>query len=127
MSLLLDHSEDVEADLARWYPRDADQLDAFYDGRMSLRRLWVLVSKLPQDSNVSRAVHGEEADWTLEAHLLAQIANLTIAANGQRGGKRVPKSHFIKVPGADAPKKPARDKPEKKLTQAEFDALFEGG
>lgn len=41
------HAETVEADLQRWYGIDLRDL---FRGRLSYRRLWVLVTKLPADS-----------------------------------------------------------------------------
>jgi hypothetical protein len=74
--MLMDHSEEIEADLARFYPRDADQLTEWYAGRMSLRRLWVLVSQLPHDSATHEAMVGEEkAAWTTLVELTAQVVD----------------------------------------------------
>ena len=74
--MLLQHSEAIEADLARFYPRDADQLSRWYDGRMSLRRLWVLVSQLPQESATTIEIMGEErSTWTTMVELTAQIVD----------------------------------------------------
>lgn len=90
---------------------------------MTVRRLWVLVSRLPQDCATARAIHGEIADWSQDTYLLARIANTLERANGQRAGKRVPESAFIRPPAARAPAT-AGHNGEKRLTQAEFDALF---
>jgi hypothetical protein len=88
---------------------------------MSLRRLWVLVSRLPPDSHTGRALHGDIADWSLDTFLLARISNLLQQANAQRGGKRVPESQFIQPPASKAK---AQANGQRQLTQAEFDALF---
>ncbi|MFI0481745.1 hypothetical protein [Actinomadura sp. 9N215] len=90
---------------------------------MTLRRLWVLVSRLPQESATSRAIHGELADWSQDTYLLARIANTLQYANGQRAGKRVPESALIHPPTSTAPRT-AKTNGGKRLTQAEFDALF---
>ncbi|MGI5288025.1 hypothetical protein ACQEVF_32435 [Nonomuraea polychroma] len=80
--LLVDHEEDVEADLARFYPRDADQLGEFWDGRMSWRRLWVLVSRLPRESATVIADLGPDlAAWTNEVELLAKAVDELTEAN----------------------------------------------
>lgn len=62
----------LEADLARFYPRDADQLPEFWAGRMTWRRLGVLVRALPPE-----AVTTQELDqagvtrWNQDTELLA--------------------------------------------------------
>jgi hypothetical protein len=74
--MLIHHSEAIEADLARFYPRDADQLDRFYSGRMTWRRLWVLVSQLPPDSATRVDMAGSEvALWTTLVELTAQTVD----------------------------------------------------
>lgn len=122
----MDHSNAVEADLARYYPRTEDQLPAFYTGDMSLRRLWVLISGLPQDSNTSRAIDGEASMWTPDTYLLARIANLILVSNYKDTKKKPPKAEFIKGPG-QAVDQLREKKEDKQLTQAEFDGLFTGG
>lgn len=74
--MLLEHSDDVEASLAFYCPRDDDQLEAFYDGRLSFRRLWVLVSRMPPDSPLGIALAGgpEEAVWTPELQILDKLS-----------------------------------------------------
>lgn len=118
----------MEADLAATYPRDGDQLPAFYAGELSLRRLWVLVSGLPQRCHTARELYGEAVDWDVNAHLLAQIANLLKAGNAQRGGKRVPPGEFIEPP---RPREPVVTVPAIKRQRApetgtwqDLDALF---
>jgi len=95
---------------------------------MSARRLWVLVSRLPQDSHTARLLHGESADWSMEAALLARIGNLIIQTHSS---KRVPESKLLLPPSArkrarqqDGKPKP---KPEKAGGWRELDALFGGG
>lgn len=81
---LVDFAEEVEADLAWRYPRDADQLEAFWDGRMSWRRLWVLVSQLPRDAATVIAELGpERAAWSTEVELLARAVDELTIANWQ--------------------------------------------
>ncbi len=56
------------------YPRDKDQLDRFWTGRMSLRRLAVLVRYLPPDSPLHQEIAGaEESYWTPDLRLSASI------------------------------------------------------
>lgn len=73
----MDHSESIEADLARYYPRDADQLDRWYSGRMTWRRLWVLISQLPPDSATQAELSGGQdvATWTTLVELTAQAVD----------------------------------------------------
>lgn len=66
--LLKDHGEAIEADLLREY--GVDLLD-LWRGRLSLRRVKVLVAGLSQDARLRREVSGPDADWNLTAHLLA--------------------------------------------------------
>jgi len=80
--LLVDYEDDIEADLARFYPRDADQLEAFWDGRLSWRRLWVLVSRLPRDAATVIATLGpEQAAWSTEVELLAKAVDELAVGN----------------------------------------------
>lgn len=61
----------MEADLARYYSRDADQLPAFYRGQLTLRRLQVLVKGLPQESQAAKAIGGH--GWPVRDYLLADL------------------------------------------------------
>ncbi|GAA3136667.1 hypothetical protein GCM10010466_29350 [Planomonospora alba] len=63
-----EHSPAVEADLARFYGVDLVDL---YRGRISLRKVYSLVSSLPYDSATHKAVLGEAAAWGSIEHLLA--------------------------------------------------------
>ncbi|MEU6141397.1 hypothetical protein ABZ848_13635 [Streptomyces sp. NPDC047081] len=57
-----------------------DLLD-FHRGRLTSRRLAVLVRHLPRDSATLRALHGEAADWTVTDHLLAAAVDQLAEAN----------------------------------------------
>jgi hypothetical protein len=57
-----------------------DLLD-WHRGRLSTRRLAVLVKHLPRDGAVSREIHGEGAEWTVTDHLLAAAVDHLAAAN----------------------------------------------
>ncbi|MEU5043029.1 hypothetical protein AB0G40_19165 [Streptomyces griseorubiginosus] len=57
-----------------------DLLD-WHRGRLSSRRLRVLVEHLPPDSSFARAVHGEQAEWTVTDHLLAAVVDHLAVAN----------------------------------------------
>ncbi|GLF97546.1 hypothetical protein [Streptomyces yaizuensis] len=50
-------------------------------GRLSSRRLSVLIEHLPRDSAVNRALHGETAEWSVTDHLLAAVVDHLAAAN----------------------------------------------
>jgi hypothetical protein len=68
----------VEADLLRFY--GVDLLD-YHRGRLSARRLRVLVQHLPKEAALVRAVRGEEAEWGLAEHLLATAVDQLAAGN----------------------------------------------
>ncbi|MEV5444978.1 hypothetical protein AB0N23_20930 [Streptomyces sp. NPDC052644] len=57
-----------------------DLLD-WHRGRLSSRRLAVLVRHLPRDSALAREVHGEAADWTATDYLLATAVDQLAEAN----------------------------------------------
>ncbi|MDX2814972.1 hypothetical protein PV410_20790 [Streptomyces sp. PA03-5A] len=57
-----------------------DLLD-WHRGRLSSRRLAVLVRHLPRDSATLRGVHGEAADWSVGDHLLANVVDHLAEAN----------------------------------------------
>lgn len=67
---------------------------------MTLRRLHVLVSRLPVDSRTQQAMHGEAiATWTPDGAQRHAIMHSLAVANWQRSGKRS---------GAPKPPKPPR-------------------
>ncbi|MGW1716436.1 hypothetical protein [Streptomyces sp. NPDC002156] len=68
----------MEADLLRYY--GTDLLD-WHRGRLSSRRLAVLVKHLPRDCALNRELHGEAAEWTVTDHLLAATVDHLAAAN----------------------------------------------
>jgi hypothetical protein len=57
-----------------------DLLDR-HRGRLSSRRLAVLVKHLPRDSAINRDLHGESAEWSVTDHLLAAVVDHLAAAN----------------------------------------------
>ncbi|WP_405535736.1 hypothetical protein OG787_18025 [Streptomyces sp. NBC_00075] len=73
-----EHAEALEADLLRYY--GTDLLD-WHRGRLSSRRLAVLVKHLPRDCALNRELHGEAAEWTVTDHLLAATVDHLAAAN----------------------------------------------
>src|SRR5690606_27068527 len=76
LSLLRDHGAAVEADLQRFYgidDRDRWRPDEHGRPRLTLRRLWVLISHLPPESTLAHIERAGHPEWTLEAHLLDTI------------------------------------------------------
>ncbi|AXI78056.1 hypothetical protein [Peterkaempfera bronchialis] len=57
-----------------------DLLD-WHRGRLSSRRLAVLVKHLPRESAITRELQGEGADWTVGDYLLAAAVDHLAAAN----------------------------------------------
>lgn len=112
---MFDHHDEIEADLARYYPRDGDQMPAFWAGDLSPRRLLVLLQRIPQDgmSQLAWAILGEAAAWTLGDRLMAHAANLLNNANHQRAGKRMGRADLIQPPDpkTDGPVPPKRQRP----------------
>ncbi|MFI6057480.1 hypothetical protein [Streptomyces sp. NPDC051286] len=53
----------------------------WHRGRLSSRRLAVLVRHLPRDSAVMRDLHGEEVEWSVTDHLLATAVDQLAEAN----------------------------------------------
>jgi hypothetical protein len=109
---LSEHHSAIEADLAHYY--GADLLD-LYRGTLSVRKLFALVSGLPQGSALHRALRGDAADWDTNDYLLAAVVDylavanwLFIQANSKKGTKN-PFPEPVKRPGAkskdDEPKR----------------------
>ncbi|MFI6052775.1 hypothetical protein ACIBCO_22170 [Streptomyces violascens] len=75
-----EHSDALEADLLEFF--SVDLLD-LWTGRLSLRRLHVLISSLlaRQGAGALVAAIDESAIWTHEAHILARISDALEAAN----------------------------------------------
>lgn len=103
-ALLREQRNAIEADLHRYY--GIDLLD-FYRGRISLRKLAVLVEGLPAEATVYRNLQPEAAGWDIHTYLLAGILDALNDANWQRAeGKahnrpeRVPRPYDIAVNNA---------------------------
>jgi hypothetical protein len=70
----------------------------------------VIVKHLPLTSALSRAINDEAADWSLESHLLALIADQLGVANWQRQGKKgAPRPKRVPRPGQKQTQKIGRD------------------
>ncbi|MFC7792374.1 hypothetical protein [Streptomyces cinereoruber] len=57
-----------------------DLLD-WHRGKLSSRRVLVLIKHLPRDSALQRELHGEAAEWSVTDHLLAAAVDHLAAAN----------------------------------------------
>ncbi|WP_434595000.1 hypothetical protein [Streptomyces sp. A5-4] len=57
-----------------------DLLD-WHRGRLSSRRLAVLLKHLPRDSAVARDLHGETAEWSVTDYLLATAVDQLAESN----------------------------------------------
>ncbi len=89
--LLSEYGEAIEADLQRFYGTDIREL--FRAGsELTWRRLRALISGLPPESALARAMAGPDHAWTLETQLLAALHDRLSEANWQRGnaGARSP-------------------------------------
>lgn len=75
LDVLGDHPEAVEADLIHHYPGYGlgGPLAAFWQGRISLRLLRVLVERLPPTSALARAVRGTH--WSTTDYALADVSD----------------------------------------------------
>lgn len=73
-----EHAEALESDLLRHY--GIDLLD-WHRGRLSSRRLAVLVRHLPRDSALHRELHGEAAEWSVTDYLLAHAVDQLAESN----------------------------------------------
>lgn len=68
--MLRDHTDAVEADLQRFYGVDLGDL---WRGRLSVRRLSVLIAHLPPGSAVWAAENGIPYGWSLTDVLLTDV------------------------------------------------------
>ncbi|MGW7611371.1 hypothetical protein ACWGKW_29750 [Streptomyces sp. NPDC054766] len=57
-----------------------DLLD-WHRGRLTSRRLSVLVRHLPRDSTLHRELYGEGAEWSVTDHLLAAVVDRLAESN----------------------------------------------
>jgi hypothetical protein len=86
-----------------------DLLDR-YRGRLSARRLRVLIEHLPRDSALVRALHGEDAEWGLPEHLLAATVDQLAVGNWLFASAHTPENASpperptpVSRPGIDEP------------------------
>ncbi|WP_053708002.1 hypothetical protein [Streptomyces sp. NRRL B-3648] len=116
-----------------------DLLD-WHRGRLSSRRLAVLVRHLPQDSATLRELHGDAAEWSVGDYLLAAVVDQLAEANWMfatvnRDEDAEPLEYPKPVPrpgtdggttGADAAESPsaAPEPPARKPTATELAQFF---
>lgn len=78
------------------------RLSDLFTGRLSWRRLDVLIRYLPADSALARALYGAAVEWSATEHLLASIVdalNVLIWQNTAKGARPRP----IARPGQQKP------------------------
>lgn len=76
--MLDEHGDEIEADLARYYQVN---LVDFYRGRISARRLSVLIQQLPAESRLVTALNDGKPVWTVTDNLLADVWSLLVKVN----------------------------------------------
>lgn len=113
IDFLEEHGESIEADLQRYYNV---RLSDVFTGKLSWRRLHVLVSQLPYDSQTSLSVNGGEILWKHNEELLAAIVDILAVANWQRGGGKGQRPKPVKRPHDE---KKAKITPEEVKAQAQ--------
>jgi hypothetical protein len=94
--LLSEHGEAIEADLARYYHLALADL---FTGRLSWRRLDVLLAALPLDSATVQARYGETISWTANEHLLAGTLDALNQIIWQLGGGKGSRPKRLTRPG----------------------------
>lgn len=99
------HAEAVEADLARFYHV---RLSDLCTGRLTWRRLRVLLRHLPLDAALHRVIQGDVAAWSANEHLLAGVLDTLRWANWQRAGGKGRQPRPIPRPGSDASQRMGR-------------------
>ncbi|WP_078854524.1 hypothetical protein [Streptomyces sp. NRRL F-5135] len=114
LDVLGDHPEAVEADLAHHYHGygPGGPLTAFWQGRISLRWLRVMVEGLPPDGAAARAQaghHWTQRDWAAADHtdLLQQILTVLINANRGEDQPAAPWPEPVWRPGDPVPEEKA--------------------
>lgn len=69
--------------------------------RLSWSRLWAVVRWSPSTSALSKSMHGEDAEWSIDTHLLASAVDALRAGNWQRGGGKGKRPKPVERPGKD--------------------------
>lgn len=105
--MLSGHLGAVEADLFRYYNLDLRELLRAEE----FKRIWRLVENLPAGCALYKSLFAEEAPWTEEGYLLANVIDTLQNANWQRMGKKANKSNQPKpFPRPDPKKKAKKEK-----------------
>lgn len=69
--MLQTYPDEVEADLARFYGLD---IADYWRGTLSARRVWTLVTHLPEDAATAKAQRGNH--WSEQMYLLAHLVDV---------------------------------------------------
>lgn len=93
--LLTEHGEAIEADLQQFHGIALSDLTT---GRLTWRRLGVLVEELPPGSALAARLN-PSMRWSNTEHLLAALVDLAANGNWQRGGGKGRKPKPIPRPG----------------------------
>ncbi|WP_199745348.1 hypothetical protein [Amycolatopsis sp. WAC 04182] len=108
-----------------------DLLD-YYRGRLSPRRLRVLIRHLPRESALVRALHGDVAGWGIAEHLLAGAVDelavgnwLFVTANSDENAERPERPRPVPRPGVEEEEEVVATTPEQ--LAAFFGAPSPGG
>lgn len=105
--LLREFGDDLEADVQRYYGIDIADL---WRGSLSLRRLYVLIERLPVDSIAARRIASEGDDtlagWTLRDVLLARVVDEIAALRWQFETALLTKHKHRRPPQSVLPKVP---------------------
>lgn len=89
-----EYAEDIEADLLY---RGIDIFD-WYQGKISSRRMWALITKLPEDSAFKSALRD---DWNIDQHLTAAVIT---ELRGLRGDIWATRGQTFPFKPAESPK-----------------------
>lgn len=84
----MEHSTALEWDVQHFWP--GRELNEIFTGEMTWRELKVFIRHLPRESATSREMFGEAASWGPEAYVLADVVDVLIAANSEKGKKPKP-------------------------------------
>lgn len=96
-----------------------DLLD-WHRGRLSSRRLAVLIKHMPHDSAVARELHGDGAEWAVTDYLLAAAVDHLAAANWMFASVNTDEDSDPPEPPVPVPR-PGGEVPPKDAAQPEAD------
>lgn len=128
--MLLEHGDVIEADLQRHYRVDLVDL---WRGRISLRKVRVLIDGLPADSRTANALAGADPSdphWPLTDAILARLTDELAALRWEWGWAHTPKDKRSSYPKPPAPIRPLREKAAEEIPVVkphELGAFLRGG